>query len=345
MKGQRKFGIVVASLLLGTFQVSCASSVDTQTTPASTAPVPVIWDDDGSIDGVTALLYFLHHPSYEVRAATISPGIAHPGVFAPNLARLFALLEVEGIPIAAGRETPLAGDNAFPGDWRTASDGFWELDLPNTAGPADERKASQLLIEAIKSSEQPVIIFVSGPLTNVAEALRMDPSIKQDIRTIEVMGGAIRVSGNVQLAGTGSQAAEWNIFVDPVAAREVFSSGVEIHITPLDATDSIEWTEADAAAWEAASAPESSVAAQLLRYTLKDWSSPGVLIWDLVAALNTSNRGLCEWEDLHIDVVLDEGTNEGQTVVVSDQAPNVSACLSPDVSAYRIAAKEVFASP
>jgi hypothetical protein len=60
-------GLLTALMLI----TSCAS-------PAYGEPVPVIWDDDGSADGVVALLYLLKHPGYDVKAATVSYGIAHP---------------------------------------------------------------------------------------------------------------------------------------------------------------------------------------------------------------------------------------------------------------------------
>jgi len=313
----------------------------TSAQPGSAAggPIPVIWDDDGSIDGVTALLYLLRNPAFDVKAATVSPGIAHPAVFAPNLARLLALLGVDDVPIAAGPEQPLAGDNAFPADWRTASDKFWDLELPEAAAPVDERPAAKLIVDVIKNSQEPVMVFVSGSLTNLAQALRDDPTIKDNIRSVEIMGGAVKSPGNV-----GTVPAEWNIYIDPVAAEEVFASGVAVRLTPLDATDQVPWMESDAAAWEVSDAPAGSVAARFLRRTMSDWGSPRIPIWDLVAALNAANPDLCQWEEIHLVVAQPGAANEGQTVLVDDQAPNVKACLAPDVDAYHDAATKVFAA-
>lgn len=357
-------------LILGTFTFSCTSPEDKQPDLSTDEPVlsteealpptekallpterpllptdetvPIIWDDDGSIDGVTALLYLLQHPSYEVKAATISPGIAHPDVFAPNLVKFLASLGVEGIQVAAGRDQPLSGDNAFPDDWRVDSDEFWGLDLPDGAEPTDDRNAAELIVEVIKASEQPVTVFVSGPLTNLAEALRMDPTIKDGIRSVEIMGGAISVPGNVFLARPDPLPAEWNIYIDPVAASEVFSSGLHIRLTPLDSTDRIRWTPEDANAWGNSDAPESSIATQLLTYAFWGQDTNRVLIWDLVAAINVADRDLCEWEELFVEVVLEETDNQGQIVVDGEKGANVSACMIPDRDAYKEAAQQIF---
>ena len=314
-------------------------SVRTTETPTlqTTEPIPVIWDDDGSIDGVTALLYLLEHPSYEIKAATISPGIAHPRIFAPKLVSFLELLGIQGIPVAAGPEQPLSGDNAFPSGWRSASDEFWNVDLPEIVPSVDERSSAELIVDIVRESEEEVVIFSSGPLTNIAAAFRIDPSIKDRIRSVEVMGGALEANGNVSL----SPSAEWNIFIDPVAASELFSSGVDIYLTPLDATDRIEWIESDAVAWSASNRPVGSMAAQLLRQTLKDRSSSWVLIWDLVAALNVADRGLCQWDQVHMEVVQTNGRNQGQTIVHDNGLANVNACLSPDVDAYHASAEAV----
>lgn len=316
-----------------------STTSDAQPGSPAAEPIPIIWDDDGSIDGVTALLYLLRNPSFDVKATTISPGIAHPEVFAPNLARFLALLGVDDVPVAAGPEQPLAGDNAFPAEWRAASDKFWDLELPDAAAPVDERTAAELIVDVIKNSQEPVTIFVSGSLTNLAQALRDDSDIKDNIRSVEIMGGAVKSPGNV-----GSVPAEWNIYIDPVAAEEVFASGVPIHMTPLDATDQIPWMDSDATAWETADAPGSAVAARFLRRTMSDWSSPRILIWDLVAALNAAHPELCQWQDVHLTVAQPGAANEGQTVLVESEAPNAKVCLTPDVDAYHEAATEVFAA-
>ena len=74
------------------------------------APIPVIVDDDGSPDGMVALLYFLRNPLFEVKAVTISCGEAHPELFAPRISRLLAGLGRADIPVGVGRAMP--GNNS-----------------------------------------------------------------------------------------------------------------------------------------------------------------------------------------------------------------------------------------
>ncbi len=202
------------------------------------APIPVIVDDDGSPDGTVALLYFLRTPLFDVKAVTISCGEAHPELFAPHLQRLLAGLGRTDIPVGIGRPTPLKGNNAFPDPWRQASDDFWSITLPEAPPSRDLAPAAELIVETLRSSTQPVMVFVSGSHTNLAEALRLDPGIVKHVRDVYVMGGSIRVPGNIESdwPAIHNKVAEWNIWVDPTAADEVFASGLPLHLMPLDAT-------------------------------------------------------------------------------------------------------------
>ena len=82
-------------------------------------------------------------------------------------------------------------------------------------------------------------IVALGPLTNLAEALLATPSLADKIARIVIMGGALRVAGNIRELNPRieNSFAEWNIFCDPYAADVVFQSGAPITLVPLDATN------------------------------------------------------------------------------------------------------------
>ena len=145
------------------------------------AAIPLIVDDDGSPDGTIALLYFLNNPLFDVKAVTISSGEAHPDIFAGHILRLLAGLGKAGIPVGAGRATPLEGNNAFPDTWRQVSDNFWDIKLPAAPVAIKPVPAAELIVKTIKDSPQPVVVFVSGTHTNLAEALHIDPGIADKI--------------------------------------------------------------------------------------------------------------------------------------------------------------------
>jgi inosine-uridine nucleoside N-ribohydrolase len=294
-------------------------------------PIPIIVDDDGSPDGMIALLFFLSNPRFDVKAVTISQGEAHPGIFAQHVMQLLASLDRAEIPVGAGRESPLEGNNAFPDDWRQASDNFWSLALSESEGKSEPNQAAKLIANTITGSLQPVVIFVSGTHTNLAEALRIDPDIAENIQGVYVMGGSIYVPGNIHSDAPAytNKVAEWNIWVDPVAADDVFSAELPLHLVPLDATRQVTWSQEDVNRWKSSSSPESTIAGDLLQMMLNAWSVKETYVWDLVAATQATNPSLCEEVSLAVDVVTGPGEEQGRTVVRQD-SPNMGVCLEPN---------------
>jgi purine nucleosidase/pyrimidine-specific ribonucleoside hydrolase len=124
------------------------------------------------------------------------------------------------------------------------------------------------MVELINASPEPVALFVSGTHTNLAQALTMDPGIKDKIRWVGIMGGALFVEGNIgsEAGGQGytNETAEWNIWVDPLAASEVFSSGLPIFLTPLDATDQVTWGKDFSRRWESSNDPAAKLAGEMV---------------------------------------------------------------------------------
>ena len=304
--------------------------------PEGYKPVPVIFDDDGSPDGVIALLYFLRHPYYDVRAVTISYGEAHPEIFARRMSQFLAGLGRAEIPVGYGRATPLAGDNAFPAPWRQVSDEFWGLQLLEGTDAVEPVPAARLIADTVSGSSQPVLVFISGSHTNLAEALRLDPRIREHIGGVQVMGGSIYAGGNIKSdwPAYDNTAAEWNIWADPVAAGEVFAAGLPLRLTPLDATNKVVFTQADAAAWAASGSPEGARARELLEWMLRSWSPKGAYIWDLVAAVSATDPAMCPAKPFGLAVIVAAGPEQGRTVVTGEQ-PNAAVCLQPDIKQIR----------
>jgi|GEM_PF-976541 len=304
-------------------------------------PVPVIFDDDGSPDGMVALLYLLSHPRVQVRAITVSVGEAHPAIFAQNVLRLLKRLGRTGIPVGAGRETPLQGNNAFPESWRRGSDSFWGVQLPAADATIQSVPAVELIVQTLRESSQPVVVFVSGPHTNLAEALRLDPGIAAKVRLVQVMGGAFYVAGNLGSASTAKNNtfAEWNIWVDPVALSEVLAAGMPTRFVGIDATNQVRFTSADADALKGSSSPEGALAAEFMRMLVGRGS--GGPVWDAQTAVDLTDPGLTWTDSVHLSVITEPGDQQGRTFPSTVQPANASIALVPDAAAIRARLIEV----
>ena len=138
---------------------------------------------------------------------------------------LLALAGRNDIPVFLGRETPLSGSQEFPAEWRKASDELPGITLPEPARDVDPRGAADFLLKRLADAAHPVQVLALGPLTNLAEVFSHTPRAARTGRQLVIMGGAVRVSGDLGDGGffkTENDSAEWNMFIDPAAAKIVF---------------------------------------------------------------------------------------------------------------------------
>jgi purine nucleosidase len=192
------------------------------------APVPLILDVDTGVDDALALLYAVASPEVDLIAATCVMGNISVEQATENT---LAVLEVAGRPeveVATGAARPLARDHVpFPvvhgerGLGRAAP-------APPSASPSS-RSAVEVVVGSARERPGEVLLVATGPLTNIALALREDPDLPRLLRGFALMGGAFARAGNV------TPAAEANIWVDPAAAAEVFAafSGVGEEHLPI----------------------------------------------------------------------------------------------------------------
>jgi purine nucleosidase/pyrimidine-specific ribonucleoside hydrolase len=326
---------------------STASPKETLATlPTSPAKrLPVIFDDDGSPDGTTAFLYLLSHPEVDLKAVNISYGEAHPEIYIQHMGRILDDFGITDIPLGAGQDAPLAGTNGFPEGLRQSANNFWGLPIPNADKTYSVQAAAELMVSVIKQSPEPVTVFVSGPCTNLAQALRLSPDIRKNIAVVYIMGGAVYVPGNIYdfYPDHDNKVAEWNIFADPQAAREVFESGIDIYLVPLDATNQVSITKQDTSQWRRGG-EIADFAADIYDMLLNSWGVENAAIWDLMTAVIMLKPDLCVFQPLHLQVITEESITSGQTAVLPGEEANINVCLEPDAAMIRQTLIDVFSS-
>lgn len=323
------------------------------------SPTPLIFDDDGSQDGFAALAYLLSKPEFDLQAITMSHGVARPESesFQTGLKQLLGRLEVTDVPVGIGSAILLAGNNAFPEFIRNDADKFYApfVSVPAAIPDIEFTTAAELIVETVNSSPDPVAIFSAGSFTNLAQALRIDPSIVDNISVVQTMGGAVNVPGNLGVTDeppfSTNQVAEFNVWTDPLAASEVFAAGekgLNIHMMPLDGTNQVEFTREDYQAWLDAGTTESTVAAEFLDFSLVVVGgdvNPNPL-WDMVAAVNLAEPNFSKEVPLHIQVDVDSlpGDTQGQTNAISNLPANALVSLDSSFDNLPFGASELFSS-
>jgi len=172
--------------------------------------------------------------------------------------KVCSLAGLRSIPIARGMERPLV----VPAQHAANIHGESGLDGPDIPAPDIEpinKHAVDLIIELLLSSEGDITLVPTGPLTNIAMAIRREPAILPKIRGISLMGGAIGI-GNV------TPAAEFNIYADPHAAAIVFACGRPVTMCPLEVTHQALATQSIIHRLRSAHRPVPTLAAALLDF-------------------------------------------------------------------------------
>ncbi len=304
---------------------------------AAQAQHPILIDTDAGTDDLMAIAFLASQPSVRIDAITVVNGLAHPDAGAKNIARLLDLAGRKDIPVFAGRSTPLQGTAEFPAEWRKLSDDLPGVTLPASSRPPESKPAADYLIERLRDQTRPVRILALGPLTNLAEALKREPSIAGAIEELVIMGGAVRVPGNLRDGGvfkTNNTTAEWNIFVDPLAARIVFRSGVPIRLIPLDATNKVLVDPAFLAKFQSgAHSPLARVVAQVLETDRAFIQAGFFYAWDPLAAVALLHPAVVKTVNLHIDIRQDF-PEAGRTVQISGR-PNAQVAVDADGATWR----------
>lgn len=179
-------------------------------------PQPVFADVDTGVDDAMALAYLFGSPDAKLVGIASTAGNVPVQQVCQNNLGLLELCRVDDIPVSKGAEQPVSSP------LRTAEDthgpqGLGYATLPSTELRLTAHDAAQAWITAAQAHPGELIGMATGPLTNLALALRQEPALPTLLRRLVVMGGAFGYRGNT------TPVAEWNISVDPEAAHEVFS--------------------------------------------------------------------------------------------------------------------------
>ena len=304
---------------------------------SAAAQHPILIDTDAGTDDLMAIAFLASHPDVRIEAITVVNGLAHAQAGAKNIVRLLDLAGRKEIPVFAGRDMPLRGKAEFPAEWRKISDDLPGVALPAASHPPESKRAADFLVQRLRDPTRPVRILALGPMTNLAEALNREPSIARAIEELVIMGGAVRVPGNLGDGGvfkTANTTAEWNMFVDPLAARIVFRSGIPIRLIPLDATNQVLVDAAFLAKFKAgARSPLARMVAQVLESDRAFIEAGFFYAWDPLAAVALLHPAVVKTANLRIDVRQDP-PEEGRTIQTAG-SPNAKVALDADGVAWR----------
>lgn len=301
--------------------------------------IPVIIDTDPGIDDASAIFWVLANHAYlDVKALTIVNGNVGLDACVTNALRILEVANRRDIPVFRGCYRPIMKP-PINATWVHGMDGLGDAGLPAPTMQEAPGYAPAEMARIIRESAEPVTILSLAPLTNVAMAILLDPHMKENVKEILFMGGAVNVIGN------DTPVASFNAAVDPEATHIVYNSGIPVVQLGLDACDQFTETEADFRRLR----ESGSVIGQYIDTMTKNWRismsqkphSPwykcrddGVGLNDVACAAYLVNPDWFVCEDVVCDIETKGTLCAGQTVVDFrgwwNREPNVKFAYKAD---------------
>jgi purine nucleosidase len=291
-------------------------------------PQPIIIDSDPGQDDAVAILLALASPELEILGITAVAGNVPLSLTEVNARKICELAGHTEVKVYAGAIRPMLRNlvTAEHVHGRTGLDGPV---LPDPKMKLEKQHAVDFIIETLMECPAgTVTLCVLGPMTNIGLALVREPRIASRIKRIVAMGGGFFEGGNV------TPTAEFNIYVDPQAARLVFESGIPITLIPLDCTHQALTTKARVEKFRAMKNKTGPATAQLLdffeRFDEQKYGTDGgplhdpcVIAWLLQPELFTSR-------DVNVAIECESELTMGMTVIdwwrVTDRKANATVC-------------------
>ena len=281
-------------------------------------PIPIILDVDTGYDDAVAILMAAGHPALNLLGVTTVAGNAPLAVTTDNTLRTLDAAGYTDIPVIAGAHRPLLRELGGSTD---AQSQHFRFPRQREATPG---YAVDWLVETIMASDGDIVLVPLAPLTNIALALHKEPRIARKVKEVVLMGGAV-------YGGNMSPVAEFNIWIDPEAARIVWQAGWPITMAGLDVTGRALIPPDDVARVKALDTERARVTGELLDFCVQrevvGWGKPGVQIFDACAVAALVDPGMLTTRHCFVDVETTGTLTAGMTVCDLDGLPvNPSNC-------------------
>ncbi len=195
--------------------------------------LPILIDCDPGVDDAVMLMMALASDRLDVRAITTVAGNVPLRLTSRNARMMCQLMGRGDVPVYAGCPRPILRTPVTAEDFHGES-GIAGLDPFEPDAPLASGHAVTFLVDTLKAADPgEYTLVVTGPMTNIAAALVLDPSIAQGISRLVLMAGADSEGGNI------TPFSEFNVYADPHAAEIVFASGIPATVMSLDVTHTV----------------------------------------------------------------------------------------------------------
>lgn len=292
----------------------------------------IIMDVDPGHDDAIAILLAASNPNIELLGISVASGNQTIEKTSINTSNICHYLGID-VPIAKGSPCPLIKEPMICEEIHGESglDGF---NFPTYEHKFDTRSGAELIVDTIINNDD-VTVVTTGPLTNLALAIRLEPKIINHIKEVVMMGGSIDY-GNI------SPAAEFNILVDPEAAYIVFNSHLKIKMLGLNVTRKVLVLPEIIKRMSKINNKASDLFTKLMKVfnenQRKVFGYEGAPLHDPITIVSLIDKDAIKFKDMNVTIDISKGPSYGRTncdVLDYLKAPhNASVAIDVDVKKY-----------
>ena len=281
--------------------------------------IPVIFDTDFVMppwDDSMALMLALQSPEIDVLGVTTVAGNESVERATSDVLRMLEIAGRADVPVYIGADMPLVHEKS---DYAVASYGKWYSDEPPpepyggfARKRAEDESAASFIVDTVLARPGEITIIAIGPLTNIAQAIRQQPTFASKVRRLVIMGGAIAALPDG--AGNITPNAEFNFWVDPEAAHVTLRSGIPIELSPLNVSRRSSLDRDWYRKMVAVDNPLTSLLKATLGRRFEEEPDRTWFMYDQIAVASIIDPDLVKVEEMYVDVDINHGISYGVSV-------------------------------
>ena len=314
---------------------------------------PLIIDTDAGWDDWIAISYLIRDQSnsdYKI-IGIISNGVGEARLASGiNNIRNIVALAGASIPVYSGSSKPIKYSNSFPNHFRTSINDLFGIKIPSSDAPRPLISGERFLKNTLMNSQYKVDILAIGGLTDLASVIKSNPKLSSKINKLFVMGGDFDFSnhkdqnpnGNIQdfqpSSYPSNHTAEWNIFIDPVAAEIVFNHVKDIVMIPLNACRYLKLTQSFVSTFPMKNALDKFIH-KVLEYKLSQAKLGGYqeYFYDpLSAVIASGNKNVSQFKEHPVFIYTKYNSKDDHsgTTYIKKSGRVVSIAVNANISAF-----------
>lgn len=309
----------------------------------------IILDCDPGMDDSMAIVMAAKSRNLNLMAVTTVSGNYPVEMTSANALKVLHMLGRTDIPVAKGMSSPMI--RTRPSDPFThGKDGQADANLPNPSAKICEKHAVILIIDLVRQNPGEITIVSTGPMSNLAMAIKMAPEIKPLIKEIVAISGAFGLNQYSFLNATGdTPQSEWNVYVDPESAKIVYESGIPLTAIGLDIATyfDIDFSDDDILDFNKSPRKEANFLSNAIKFVRGRGFSAYCTCIDCMAVAHVIDPSIVQTETALVGIETRDGLSLGMTIRdgrhhhMWNTLPSISIAKSADYARFLSLLKEL----